>query len=651
MHKSGRQIEKMIYPFQLFTLFLVIWTCSALDAQVSDSASYTAQLSHQLDSLEKEIKQKIYSDSAGVRSLINQYVMLATRGNHEAKVRSMTNYLGQLYLAHENYDSLQVILDRSLPMALETKDSVLAAALIRLEGLRHYYLGNFSEGIQSYLSNIDLARAAGSSMLAGFYNNIGICYEKLKDYTSAIKYYELALDNCRKSGYIYGIQVMTNNMAVIYLNEKKWEKAYNLLHPICDTMTGPGTNHLHLDLGHGYARALFGLGRIDESISMGEEYLAIAQSTGDKKREILHLLGLGDRFKDSENPAKAIIYYEDALHKMQDIGINEQMVTVVNNLRVMHKKVGQYRKALQYSDQLHELKDSMYNKQDLVLVRELDKKYQSSLKDQELLRQEIELTEKERKYNLLLFIIGGILITGLFIYKNQEKNKRLAEQDLQLAEQHIATLESRQKIENMSSMIAGQEAERQRIAKDLHDGLGTLLTTVKGKIVQIQTAIDELSSANIYESAQDMIDQACEEVRRISHNMMPGVLRLEGLQGAVEDIVTQLEQTHGLQVFATIDFDDQRVNEVQAHMIYRILQEGINNIVRHSHATEVVIQLMEYDDHLHLLIEDDGDGFDIEKQASGLGLQSIRSRVAFLNGDLDINSNKEGTSMHINVAI
>lgn len=651
MHKSGRQIEKMIYPFQLFTLFLVIWTCSALDAQVSDSASYTAQLSHQLDSLEKEIKQKIYSDSAGVRSLINQYVMLATRGNHEAKVRSMTNYLGQLYLAHENYDSLQVILDRSLPMALETKDSVLAAALIRLEGLRHYYLGNFSEGIQSYLSNIDLARAAGSSMLAGFYNNIGICYEKLKDYTSAIKYYELALDNCRKSGYVYGIQVMTNNMAVIYLNEKKWEKAYNLLHPICDTMTGPGTNHLHLDLGHGYARALFGLGRIDESISIGEKYLAIAQSTGDKKREILHLLGLGDRFKDSENPAKAIIYYEDALHKMQDIGINEQMVTVVNNLRVMHKKVGQYQKALQYSDQLHELKDSMYNKQDLALVRELDKKYQSSLKDQELLRQEIELTEKERKYNLLLFIIGGILITGLFIYKNQEKNKRLAEQDLQLAEQHIATLESRQKIENMSSMIAGQEAERQRIAKDLHDGLGTLLTTVKGKIVQIQTAIDELSSANIYESAQDMIDQACEEVRRISHNMMPGVLRLEGLQGAVEDIVTQLEQTHGLQVFATIDFDDQRVNEVQAHMIYRILQEGINNIVRHSHATEVVIQLMEYDDHLHLLIEDDGDGFDIEKQASGLGLQSIRSRVAFLNGDLDINSNKEGTSMHINVAI
>ena len=651
MHKSGRQIEKMIYPFQLFTLFLVIWTCSALDAQVSDSASYAAQLSHQLDSLEKEIKQKIYSDSAGVRILINEYVMLATRGNHEDKVRSMTNYLGQLYLAHENYDSLQVILDRSLPMALEAKDSVLAAALIRLEGLRHYYLGNFSEGIQSYLSNIDLARAAGSSMLAGFYNNIGICYEKLKDYASAIKYYELALDNCRKSGYIYGIQVMTNNMAVIYLNEKKWEKAYNLLHPICDTMTGPGTNHLHLDLGHGYARALFGLGRIDESISMGEKYLAIAQSTGDKKREILHLLGLGDRFKDSENPAKAIIYYEDALHKMQDIGINEQMVTVVNNLRVMHKKVGQYQKALQYSDQLHELKDSMYNKQDLALVRELDKKYQSSLKDQELLRQEIELTEKERKYNLLLFIIGGILITGLFIYKNQEKNKRLAEQDLQLAEQHIATLESRQKIENMSSMIAGQEAERQRIAKDLHDGLGTLLTTVKGKIVQIQTAIDELSSANIYESAQDMIDQACEEVRRISHNMMPGVLRLEGLQGAVEDIVTQLEQTHGLQVFATIDFDDQRVNEVQAHMIYRILQEGINNIVRHSNATEVVIQLMEYDDHLHLLIEDDGDGFDIEKQASGLGLQSIRSRVAFLNGDLDINSNKEGTSMHINVAI
>lgn len=633
---------------QWFILILWFPEANLSFANVPEVAT-TQSLDKQLDSLGTLINKHLYSDSMATRLMINKYLKISNEANQKDKVRQMEIKLGNLWLINEAYDSLKILLDHAVPTALKEGDTLVAAELIRLEGLRHYYLGDFATSIHAYLSNIHLAAAISPWMLTKYYNNIGICYEKLKDNASALKYYKMALDHCLQADHRYGIQVMTNNMAVIYLNQKKWEEAYQLLHPICDTMTGPGINHLHFDLAHGYARALFGVGQQQKAIDIGEKYLALARDYGDTRREIFHLLGLGDRYKDMDEPLKAVKYYENVFEKINPNGEHEQMVTVVNNLRVMHRKLGNFQEALAYSDRLHELKDSLYEKQDIALVRELDEKYQSSLKDQELLKQELELADKERKYNLLIFVIAGILITGLFIYKNQEKNKRLAEKELQLAENHISTLENQQKISNMSSMIEGQEAERQRIAKDLHDGLGTLLTTVKGKILQIQTAIDELSSANIYASAQDMIDQACEEVRRISHNMMPGVLRLEGLKGAVEDIITHLEQTHDLQAYSTIEFEDQKVNEVQAHMIYRIVQEGVNNIIRHSDAKEVVIQLMEYDDHLHLLIEDDGKGFDLEKQASGMGLQSIRSRVAFLNGDLDINSNKEGTSININI--
>ena len=251
--------------------------------------------------------------------------------------------------------------------------------------------------------------------------------------------------------------------------------------------------------------------------------------------------------------------------------------------------------------------------------------------------------------------LGAIaLISGLsiFLFYRQRirKNKKITDQQQELSSQRIQQLEQQQKISNMSTMIEGQEAERRRIAKDLHDGLGGLLATVSTQMAQIQSNIDELASIDLYQSANHMIDQACDEVRRISHNMMPGVLRLEGLQGALEEIIDQLQSVHDMQVDSTIDFEESRLDESQSHMLYRITQELINNVVKHSRADLVLLQFIGYDDHLNVLVEDNGIGYNTKEVDEGLGLRSIQSRVDYLGGDIDVHtSTGSGVSISINI--
>jgi len=190
----------------------------------------------------------------------------------------------------------------------------------------------------------------------------------------------------------------------------------------------------------------------------------------------------------------------------------------------------------------------------------------------------------------------------------------------------------------MNAMMEGQEAERTRIAKDLHDGLGGLLSTVKAHFGNIQSEIKKIESLQVYNRAQEMMDEACEEVRRISHNLMPGALRLEGLKTAIEQLGKELSEAHTFEVkVEAINFNS-RMQETQEVFIFRIIQETLNNIVKHANAKNVLIQISETDDEYHFIIEDDGKGFDPIQIKSGLGLKSIQSRVDFLKGNLDIDT-------------
>lgn len=313
------------------------------------------------------------------------------------------------------------------------------------------------------------------------------------------------------------------------------------------------------------------------------------------------------------------------------------------------------REALMYLSKYYETRDSINSEKAQSHIRELQVQYDTKEKELALV-QEQKLSQQrrtQRNYviaaSLALLLISGMGI--LFFWNRARMQRRIAAQNDAINFQKIQQLEQDKKILAMSSMIEGQEAERKRIAQDLHDGLGGLLSSVKAQLNIIQHHVEKLESTNLYHKANTLIDTASGELRRIAYNMMPTSLSRLGLQAALEDLSASLQQEHGLRINLQIIGLNGRLDETSEIMIYRMIQELCNNIVKHADATKVLIQVNHVDHEVFLVVEDNGKGFDPANPSvgNGIGMKSIESRVKFLNGTLDISSNAgSGTCVTIN---
>src|SRR5690606_8614744 len=231
------------------------------------------------------------------------------------------------------------------------------------------------------------------------------------------------------------------------------------------------------------------------------------------------------------------------------------------------------------------------------------------------------------------------------LYRNKQ---RLAKQQCDLHEEQLQRMQKEQQIRFFNAMLQGQEQERKRLASDLHDGLGGLLSNVKLLLSKNPCVSPEPQAQEQHRIILNKLDVAVNELRRIARNMMPETLLRFGLVTALRDFCEDLErsginislQTYG---FSLEDDKDRQI------MVYRILQELINNAVRHAGANTILVQCIQNDGKVFITVEDDGCGFDTDdQQGKGVGLHNVKNRVAYLNGQLDIQSEKNvGTTINI----
>ena len=215
-------------------------------------------------------------------------------------------------------------------------------------------------------------------------------------------------------------------------------------------------------------------------------------------------------------------------------------------------------------------------------------------------------------------------------------------------------LEQQQQVVSLQSMINGQESERSRIAKDLHDGLGGLFSTIKMHFSTLQHENAGLKADPLFAKSYEMINTASEEVRRIAHNMMPEVLLKLGLVQASQELCSSISGGKLLDVSLQAYGMEKRLNASTEIMLFRILQELLNNIIKHSQATEAIIQFNREGNRLSVTVEDNGRGFNLAETdgKTHAGLSSVESRVSYLNGKLSIDSQKEvGTTVMMDFLI
>ena len=311
----------------------------------------------------------------------------------------------------------------------------------------------------------------------------------------------------------------------------------------------------------------------------------------------------------------------------------------------IYAATGRHQLAYEYYVKYKDMHDSAVNMQSKAFATELEKKYETGKKDNQLLLQQAEI-QRKNIFNYVL--IGGVLmvliVTSLSFRNYQQKRK--------LQEQRISELEAREKLTATEAVIKGEEQERSRLAKDLHDGLGGMLSGIKYSFNSMKGNLILTPENNqAFERSMDMLDSSIKEMRRVAHNMMPEALVKFGLDTALKDFCNDVNQSGALQVnYQSIGLEQQAIEQTTAITIYRIVQELVNNTMKHAAATSAIVQVSRSNGTISVTVEDDGKGFDtsVLQRPLGIGWSNIQSRVEYLNGKLDVQSEPgKGTSVHI----
>lgn len=352
----------------------------------------------------------------------------------------------------------------------------------------------------------------------------------------------------------------------------------------------------------------------------------------------------------------AELAYDQALEIAIKRDSKKDLIQIYNSLASFYEEKGNPVKAFQFMKKSVKLKDEFNSQEIQTKIKSYISLYQSSKKDKALAVKALQLEKERGLRNRWIGIALSLLVLSILVtfYMRQRAKKNLAieQKEKALQAERIAVLEQEKKLLSMTSMIEGQEAERLRIAKDLHDGLGGLLGSVRAQLGRIEHELIKLEDMDLLKRTNSMVEEACDEVRRISHNMMPGALRLSGLREALEDLVYNLNQTHSMEVRLEFIGFKLKLDEATASFMYRIVQELSNNAIKYSGGDLLVIQLTETADELSLIVEDNGRGFEFKEDLyrTGLGLRSVKSRVDYLGGNIDImTSGGEGCSIAIQV--
>ena len=352
--------------------------------------------------------------------------------------------------------------------------------------------------------------------------------------------------------------------------------------------------------------------------------------------------------------ALSIIEEEKKLYKKSD-DITTFLV-MVNMEVAAYEGLNDFKNAFYSLQELTHLNDSIKNETIKSETIDLQLKYESTKKANEILEKTIALSKKEKTNKFLiasLLFLGLLAVSIYMLIKQRHKaNLKLINNQLALEEEKVKNHERKEKLLALEYTIMGQEEERKRIAQDLHDGLGGLLTTVKAHMNTIAHGIKLIDQLDVLSKTNELVDTACNEVRRISRNMMPSSLNMHGLSSALKEIVFQLQNVHALNVTSNIDDISENLNETQEMFIFRIFQELTNNIVKYAQPEHVIIQVNNFENEINILVEDDGIGMNLTQALNkkGMGLKSIQSRVKYLNGSIDIDTAlNSGTSVTINI--
>jgi signal transduction histidine kinase len=506
----------------------------------------------------------------------------------------------------------------------------------------------------------------------------------LSDYPKALKYGNEALLLAKKRQDKNEILGSLNNLGTIYLNQKAFEKA---------KITFQEMRRLALNFNDKdfIPLSFYALGQIELETKNYEKARSFF------KEELNYYEPKSIRFANTKlyiaqvlvaqkhyNQAIPIIIDAQTIIKKE--GGQDVLPTAYQLLYQCFKAQGKYVEALQYHEKFMVLKDSLAIESTQNRIQSLQLEYDNTLKESQLQKQNIELLkEKTQKQQITqtrnLFLLGGILalvLAGILFWNNQKlntKNRQIESQKTQImvAQEQLENaneqLEFRvlQRTQELAlandelihkneaiktALFTGQSIERKRVASELHDNVSSLLSAVNMSMQAISGKTLSDNDQKVYQNVREMIKNAYAEVRNISHNIMPAGLEKEGLLSTIEQLLHKINLNKQLSFSLITKGMEQRL-PVQIELnIYSIVLELINNIIKHSEATNAIISMTNEDNYFELKVQDNGVGFGNNTVYLGNGMSNINARIEALNGSFQhYTGEKKGAIFNIKIPL
>jgi signal transduction histidine kinase len=356
-------------------------------------------------------------------------------------------------------------------------------------------------------------------------------------------------------------------------------------------------------------------------------------------------LNLGNLYLMQKKFPLAVRHLEHAVSLSRETEYKQGEMQALLLLSDVYKQGGSYEKAFDYLKQSHIVEDSIINIASVNKIAELETVYQAEKTAQQLKVQRYEIQKKNYLLWGFAFIAILLLIAAFNIYNRRQLQNKLAFQDAMMKQQFQAS----------KAVIDAEENERKRIAADLHDGVGQMMSAAKMNLSVFEDGLtfkDEQHRSSFVKLIA-LIDESCKEIRSVSHQMMPNALLNSGLANAVKEFIDKIDSriiktslhTEGL---------DERIDSNTETVLYRVIQECVNNVLKHAGASHLDISILKDADGISATIEDNGKGFDSSEKHNfeGIGLKNIISRITYLKGSIDFDSSPgKGTLVAIHIPL
>ena len=630
-----------------------------LYATVLTIASYVHQASAvNLDSLEKAINSKTITDQERI---------------------SIYNDLSWGYLS-EDFEKSKHYAIAGIAIAEKTKNLLMTGTLYRNLGVAYYMISQHDTALIHLQHALDIAQKVKNNLLtAQVYGAMANLYNVTGEYTKSLQYYLKALPIFEKEGRKDRVRVILGNIGSLNNAMQNFDEAEKYFLQ---------SEKLSIELNDkaGLAQAYDGLNRVNihrkdykKALDYAFKAADFSRQTGNKQEEAIAIQGIAwvyyEHYKDYN---KAEAYARKGLKLTEELGFPSDIAAMLNTLSNIYFHQARYREceatalkaiaidttdanifsnlaanviragihlgdkkqALYYFDRYRQIFNIQSAKEFQQALQDMTVKYETEKKEREILK----LSSQKQKRNIVIYSLSGlfIILTGLgfSIFHNVRKNKIIVEQQLLVKEKQLAELEKERQLIATKSVLKGEESERSRMARDLHDGLGGLLSGVKINLSSMKgNSIITSENAQAFDHAIRLLDNSISELRRVAHNLMPETLNHYGLKTALHDFIG--EMGNNPEVMLTFSFfgADIRFESQLELTIYRIAQELVNNALKHAEAKKIDLQLIADVDRICVQVVDNGKGFDTKcNPCEGKGLFVIRDRVTAYNGTFELES-------------